>query len=110
VSYDGCTCDCGYDDDGDRFEFNRISYPTARKTHKCDECGGAIQPGQKFELSMAKWAGGLSACKTCDLCRRIRENHCSCSPYGSMRDDIWECMGFDYVTGDMNEDDDEVAP
>jgi hypothetical protein len=66
------TCDVsigGYDGDGP--EFFHVATVTARKPHKCDECGGALQPGQRYERSSGKWEGDWSTHRSCLQCGEI---------------------------------------
>lgn len=47
--------------------------PTARKSHKCCECHGIIQPGEKYELFSGVWEGRGESFKTCHECAEIRK-------------------------------------
>jgi hypothetical protein len=72
----------------------------AIKTHKCCECGEAIKPGEKYERAKGKWDNEICTFKTCETCARIREDYCpDGSEFGGLRETLWECLGFDYVTG-----------
>ncbi len=44
----------------------------ARKAHKCDECGLAIQPGTVYEYVSGIWDGEPSHYKTCEGCQILR--------------------------------------
>ena len=66
---------------------------TARKQHKCDECGVSIVPGECYEHVRGKWDGDVGVFKTCPRCLALREwvvAHvpCSCWAHGNMREDV----------------------
>ena len=66
------TCDVsigGYD--GDPAEVFHASIVTARKGHKCDECGEPIAPKQQYERISGKWDGSWSVWRLCLPCREI---------------------------------------
>lgn len=48
--------------------------PTARKRHRCYECGGWIEPGEKYQRVRGLWDGDWLTYKTCAECVSIR-NH-----------------------------------
>ena len=76
--------------------------PTARKTHVCCECGESILPGEEYEQVTGKWDGYWETHKTCRLCLRIRNDLFPCGWYfGMMREEICECLGFDYITNEL---------
>ena len=64
-------------DRGERPEFMRIEYPTARKSHSCCECKGAILNGETYQRVSGVWSGGLGLCtfKTCFKCARLRDEY-----------------------------------
>lgn len=49
-----------------------IEHPTARKEHVCCECGGAIKPGEKYQLFKGIWDGEAARFKTCTDCEALR--------------------------------------
>jgi hypothetical protein len=53
-------------------DFQTESTPTARKAHKCGECYGVIQPGQKYQLVSGSWEGDMGSFKTCMPCVEAR--------------------------------------
>ena len=70
---------------------------TARKPHKCLECGGQIAPGEKYERVFAIWEGDPATCKTCTRCLDLREYvkahvPCFCWAHHSMHDDAIETV------------------
>ncbi len=57
---------CFVYDDYNEFESNRVV--TARKPHKCSECNGPIQPGEKYHHHTGKFDGYLFDSKACRRC------------------------------------------
>jgi hypothetical protein len=85
--------------DDNEAEFYDVTLPKARKTHQCTECGNAIQPGENYERTSAKWDGDLSTFKTCLLCVEIR-NKFACGrgwSFGCVWEDLREYL-FDHLT------------
>jgi RNase P subunit RPR2 len=85
MSYD---CVCDYDQQP---RFYNCVIRTARKPHICDECGGPILPGDKYEFVSGRWEY-VYTFKTCERCRDIRvwtKNNvpCLCWAHGNMIDD-----------------------
>ena len=86
-----------YDDD--EAEFYKTTIPKARKTHQCTECGNAIQPGENYERTSAKWEETLTTYKTCLMCVEIRAKF-SCDGswiFGTIWDELKEHL-FDRLT------------
>ena len=48
------------------------TYPIARKSHICCECGGEIKSGEKYENFWGVWDGEQKTFKTCTECNAIR--------------------------------------
>ncbi len=67
---------CIGDGDGDQPEFISEDVVTARKSHKCCECGDVIPKGAEYERTAGKWEGHFDVYKTCLPCREIRRNLC----------------------------------
>jgi hypothetical protein len=44
----------------------------ARKAHKCCECHGTIQPGEKYHFHHGVWDGRASSYKVCADCEALR--------------------------------------
>lgn len=102
----GCACICSWDYDPADVYNEKIQ--KARKKHTCCECGEAIQPGEKYQYAAGLWEGHWEHFKTCTPCLRIRKDVC-CDGFifGELREAIGEAYGFDYVTGDYGDDDEE---
>lgn len=84
-------CWCDYDPP----EFYDRREPTARKEHRCAECGGRILPGERYERVSGKWDGDFSQFKTCCRCTSLRDwvkAHvpCFCWAHGNIREDALE--------------------
>lgn len=92
-------CYCDYDP----AEFYSASTPTARKEHRCDECGHAISPGEAYERVGAKWEGSVTVFKTCSRCIALRDHlkahaPCFCWAHGNLLDDAiteWQHLEHD---------------
>lgn len=72
-----------------------VTQPQARKTHKCNECGHAIESGERYEYVFGVWDGDANTWKTCPRCKALRDfvlSHvpCCCWAHGSMRTDCIE--------------------
>lgn len=98
-----CSCECDYDYEMPEFVCTTIV--TARKAHKCCECGCPIPAGTRYERVSGKWCGDFDSFKTCLPCAAIRKDF-GCS-YGGVRNDLWCSQGIDYVSGDTTDDGDE---
>jgi hypothetical protein len=84
--------------------FHREREVRARKEHVCCECGEIIHPGEMYEDVIGVWDGRFETYKTCWLCYRIRREYCCCWTYGCLREDLWEVLGVDYVSGRVDDD------
>lgn len=49
--------------------------PKARKQHQCIECGGDIQPGEKYVLHVGIWEGDFDRFKQCEDCALLFIQH-----------------------------------
>lgn len=82
--------DHGYDEDN---EFYREAIVTARKPHKCVECGSTIQPRARYERASGKNDGRVWDVKTCLLCMEIRKAFvCGTWCFGQLWDSIEQGM------------------
>jgi hypothetical protein len=85
---DDYACSCDYEP----AEFYHKKDRKARKAHKCEECGSAIKPGQRYEHVFGKWDGRLDSFKTCERCIALRDHlaahvRCFCWAHGNMLED-----------------------
>jgi hypothetical protein len=97
-----CCCSCP---DADPPEIFKEEIRKARKSYKCGECKGEIKPGEQYEYVRGRWEGYWSEHRTCIICKRIRDDLCSCGfLYGQLQGAVWDCLGIDIVTGEMEED------
>ncbi len=67
-----CDVCIGVDSLEDTFEWSETQTRTARKPHKCCECGNVIAKGQKYEHVVWKFEGEFGKYDTCALCVEIR--------------------------------------
>ncbi len=86
------TIDCSCDD-YDRPEFYVATQPRARKQHRCDECGGSIKFGERYERVSAKWDSYVQKFCTCERCYDLRvwvKNNvpCLCIMHGDMNEEM----------------------
>jgi hypothetical protein len=85
------SCCCG---DEIHSEFYCERRPTARKNHKCCECGSEIIPGEKYESVTMKWCGVICRFKTCNNCLKIKDLmkslECFCWHQGGLFDAVRE--------------------
>lgn len=96
-------CNCSIDVESYP-EFSITKVITARKAHKCCECHKEINPGEKYEMVVGKWEGEMSRFKTCIPCSSIRKDYCPDGyEFGALQEALWECLGFDYITGEMKD-------
>lgn len=82
-------CYCDYDPP----HLYRAAIRTARKPHRCYDCGGPISPGEKYEDVAAIWeyGNGIDVVKTCERCYDIRiwvKNNvpCFCYAHGGLQE------------------------
>lgn len=83
---------CMYDD-GDAPSFYSKVQRTARKAHKCDECGREIARGEAYAHVSAKWDGYLGTVKTCSHCAVLQdwlEKECGGYVHHAIVDDVRE--------------------
>lgn len=77
-------------------EFIHSNERTARKTHKCCECGHQIQPGETYEHVWGKWEGVTSTFDTCEMCLELREAlsdyYGGCFQYGGLQEEYHEYL------------------
>ena len=64
-------CECEYDGDAMPTLWTETN-PTARKDHRCDDCGGIIPAGQKYKHIKFKWEGEFETSNVCLGCQDIR--------------------------------------
>ena len=100
-------CDCSVETE-DSCQLCHTTQPMARKVYRCVECGDIIQPGQKYERMTILWEGIFERFNTCLVCAQIRNDYCPHGvEIGGLREQIADCMGFDYARPIDDEDEDE---
>ena len=92
-------CSCAYEGWDDGPDVYGCKTRTARKSHRCCECGENIAPGEQYEDAGGLWYGAWATYRTCHLCVRIRDGF-GIEAHTAMRDHLMGCLGFDYVTGE----------
>ena len=87
----GCSCTCSYD--GPPAELWTEIIRTARKEHKCAECGEVIERGKKYLYTKALQDGEWWDSKTCLPCNSIAQDLlCGCYSVGMMWVDIEQML------------------
>ena len=73
--------------DYDAPAFYNERYQTARKEHRCCECGGVIKPKERYQLITGKW-DWIETYKTCEKCADLRDSlsDVSCPTLGDLRE------------------------
>lgn len=94
-------CSCS-DFDYEPMEVSTQSHPTARKEHKCGECGRTIKKGEIYEYMKCKLDDEWVNFKTCKQCEQIRSDYCG--PYGDLYTHIWELLGVELGGKDESRD------
>lgn len=87
-------CIGGGDYDGEP-EFHNVSWPKARKQHRCGECRRDIPKGSQYEKVSGKYDGAMYSEKTCCDCAEIRSAFVcdGAGPvFGEMWNDLTECF------------------
>ena len=101
-----CSCD-SWDGDAEPSAWWCETWPKARKPHHCGECGDTIPIGAQHQAIRGCDSEGPWTHRTCMTCARIRRDYCA--PLGCLRDELWEALGIDLVTGRTMEDRDETV-
>lgn len=95
----GCFCDY------DRPAFYEATERTARKRHRCCECGYDIQPGEKYEYVSGKWDGQLGSFHTCEACADLRDSLSAgggCCQHGGLEEEYHEYLSNILIGTDID--------
>ena len=96
------SCDESYD-------VYSLTYPCARKEHRCDACGATIRPGDWYALTRTVFDGTAESVKRCGRCEathaHLRE---LCAGHDLWPDERLSC-GLDYAAEWEEEPPPEVA-
>lgn len=104
-----CDCSCVYDGSADDFVTEKTV--TARKQHRCGECGDTIQKGEKYQKADGCWDHSWQHYKTCKFCVKLRDQYCPGGYiYGELAESIYECMGFWYPSDPSTWEDEPREP
>ena len=79
------------------------SWPKARKTHTCCECGSKIDPGEQYYRLSGVWEGQFSTFKMCMVCRKVlNEAEAEIDDLCICLGELWETVGveFEYAACD----------
>lgn len=92
--------DCGVciggGDYDDYPEFHDVTWPKARKAHRCGECRRDIPKGTQYERVSGKFDGVMYCEKTCGVCAEIRSAF-TCDEgagpaFGNLWSDLTDCF------------------
>lgn len=66
---------------------------SAKKSHRCSECGAVIPAGAAYEYNCGKWDGYVDQFHVCLLCVELRNwatisVPCFCWTYGSLHEQV----------------------
>ena len=84
-------------------------YPKARKAHHCDFCGGRIEVGEQYSVSVHVDGRDMNSWKAHNLCEQFYAEYCDNEPIGA--GEIWEALrnvtladvsGTDWGSADNN--------
>jgi hypothetical protein len=79
-------CDCS---DYDQPEFINVYERKARKSHRCSECGGIINKGERYKYISGKWDGDVASYKRCSDCLALLcDLHCACVAFGNLEQEL----------------------
>lgn len=87
-------------EDAERAEFHSERIHSARKEHKCYECGRIIRVGEKYEYTAAKWDGDIHFIKTCSHCKAAKQwlvKQCGGYVWGGVKEDLREHMSYAWL-------------
>jgi hypothetical protein len=77
-----------------------VTYPVARKSHRCCECHDEISKGIKHELYKLLFDGQWSSNRTCMVCVEIRDHfNCGGCVLGMLWEDLEENFFPDMTAG-----------
>jgi hypothetical protein len=72
------------------------SFHTARKPHRCSECGGAIKPGERYQKYAGKTGGEFHVEHFCLPCHEAQNefwmHHSGTMLFGELADMVLECV------------------
>lgn len=98
------TCDCS---DYEIPTVYRERLQTARKRHRCSECGGTVYPGEQYRYTFGVWDGSPGAFSACPRCLEAEAQFratipCLCWALGEMYESAIESIA-DSCGGDEAE-------
>lgn len=79
-------------------------YPTARVPHRCDLCGGIINPGEKYERTTVSDDGRVSDSVTHIHCSKLINMLDMDEYYEGVLIEDYECIVQDYVSDNHRDD------
>ena len=92
-------------------EFFTERHVTARKTHRCEACGGEIRPGETYCRQTGKWEGDFFSRAWCAHCEAVMNYYFDFLAteqeftYDGVRDDVSDRFCYECEHGPRQEDD-----
>lgn len=84
---------CMFDPGDDSPSVYRETMVTARKQHRCGECGRDISPGERYQYVFGVWdnqSGSYRTCAHCRIAQRWLQSNCDGWLFGCVLEDIQE--------------------
>lgn len=86
-------------------EFVKVKDVSAKKAHRCCECGREIAPKETYQYVAGSWVGRFLCFKTCGDCVSTRQLFCTHPPYGDLYsalwDEIYESYGGEHIANNL---------
>ena len=89
---------CEIDDDGEVWDFCRMTMRQARKLHRCGECRRPIDPGEKYRYLTGKFDGEIQTirqCAHCAIAADLLVRECGGYPIGGVQDEMFAHVDWD---------------
>jgi hypothetical protein len=87
----------------------KCDHPVARKAHKCYECHGTIQIGEKYHKHHGIWDGHAADYKVCNECEELRKkadegiSHTEeLTPFGGLYETVFESLDSSFIVPYLN--------
>lgn len=91
-------------------DFGSTRMVKARKSHECEECGRAIERGERYERHAGSWEGDFFTCVSCPHCAAFRSMICDVDVdfwegcYHGIGEWVANDLHREYITGTLTVD------